>query len=85
MTRPAARLGLLMMGHCTAREAEAFFSEMGAMAPSASTLQRLARTMHERWEGVGPQALESIRNTEDIPPEAVSLGHRRQGAARRPR
>lgn len=72
LTRPAARLGLLMMGHCTAREAEAFFSEMGAMAPSASTLQRLARTMHERWEGLGPQALESIRNTEDIPPEAVS-------------
>ena len=72
LTRPAARLGLLMMGHCTAREAEAFFSEMGAMAPSASTLQRLARTMHERWEGLGPQALESIRNTQDIPPGAVS-------------
>ena len=72
LTRPAARLGLMMMGHCTAREAEAFFSEMGAMAPSASTLQRLARTMHERWEGLGPQALESIRNTQDIPSEAVS-------------
>ena len=72
LTRPAARLGLLMMGHCTAREAEAFFSEMGAMAPSASSLQRLARTLHERWEGLGPQALESIRNTEDIPLGAVS-------------
>ena len=45
---------------------------MGAMAPSASTLQRLARTMHERWEGLGPQALESTRNAEDIPPEAAS-------------
>ncbi len=72
LMRPAARLGLMMMGHCTAREAEAFFSEMGAMAPSASTLQRLVRTMHERWEGLGPQALESIRDREDIPPEAVS-------------
>ena len=72
LTRPAARLGLLMMGHCTAREAEAFFSEMGAMAPSASTLQRLARTLHERWEGLGPQALESIRDMEDIPPDAIS-------------
>ena len=71
-TRPAARLGLLTMGPCTAREAEAFFSQMGAVAASASTLQRLARTMHERREGLGPQALESIRNTEDIPPGAVS-------------
>ena len=72
LTRPAARLGLLMMGHCTAREAEAFFSEMGAMAPSASTLQRLARTMHERWEGFGPQAMDAIRVADDIPPEAAS-------------
>ncbi len=72
LTRPAARLGLMMMGHGTAREAEEFFSEMGVMVPSASSLQRLARTMHERWEGLGPQALDSIRNTEDIPSEAVS-------------
>ena len=72
LTRPAARLGLMMMGHCTAREAEEFFSEVGAMTPSASTLQRLAYSLHERWEGLGPQALESIRNTEDIPPGAVS-------------
>lgn len=72
LTRPAARLGLMMMGHGTAREAEAFFSEMGAMRPSASTLQRLACSLHERWEGLGPQALDSIRSTEDIPSEAVS-------------
>ena len=31
LTRPAAELGLLMMGHCTAREAAAFF-ETGASA-----------------------------------------------------
>ena len=72
LTRPAARLGLMMMGHGTAREAEEFFPEMGAMTPSASSLQRLARTMHERWEGLGPQALDSIRSTEDIPSGAVS-------------
>ena len=72
LTRPAARLGLMMMGHCTAREAEAFFSEIGAMTPSASSLQRLARTLHERWEGLGPQALESIRDMEDIPPDATT-------------
>ena len=36
LTRPAAELGLLMMGHCTAREAAAFFAKTGAMTPSVS-------------------------------------------------
>ena len=72
LTRPAARLGLMMMGHCTAREAEEFFSEVGAMTPSASSLQRLAYSLHERWESLGPQALEGIRCADDIPPGAVS-------------
>ena len=31
LTRPAAELGLLMMGHCTAREAAAFFAKIGGM------------------------------------------------------
>ncbi len=61
----------MMMGYSTAREAETFFSEMGAMTPS--TLQRLAGSLHERWESLGPQAMESIRSADDdIPPEAVS-------------
>ncbi len=72
LTRPAARLSLMMMGYSTAREAEVFFQEMGAMTPSASTLQRLAGSLHERWEGLGPQAMDAVRDTDDIPPEAVS-------------
>ena len=54
LTRPAAELGLLMMGHCTAREAAAFFAKTGAMTPSVSTLQRLTLSMHECWESLGP-------------------------------
>ena len=72
LTRPAACLGLLMMGHCTAREAEAFFSKTGGMKPSASTLLRLARSMHERWEDLGPETTASIRDAGDIPQDAVS-------------
>jgi len=33
LTRPAAQLGLMMMGHCTPREAEEFFAKMGGMSP----------------------------------------------------
>ena len=72
LTRPAACLGLLMMGHCTAREAEAFFSKTGGMKPSASPLLRLARSMHERWEDLGPETTASIRDAGDIPQDAVS-------------
>ena len=79
LTRPAAQLGLLMMGHCTAREAAAFFAKIGGMTPSVSTLQRLTRTMHERWETLGPETLDSIREAEGVPHEAGP--RRRHGAA----
>ena len=32
------------------------------MAPSASTLQQLACSLHERWEGLGPQAMDAIQD-----------------------
>ena len=66
LTRPAAELGLLMMGRCTAREAAAFFAKTGAMTPSVSTLQRLTLSMHECWESLGPETLGSIREAEGI-------------------
>ena len=72
LTRPAAQLGLMMMGHCTAREAEEFFGKVGGMTPSASTLQRLTVTMQERWERLGPETLDGIREAEDIPQDAVT-------------
>ena len=61
-----------MMGHCTAREAAAFFAKTGAMTPSVSTLQRLTLSMHERWESLGPETLGSIREAEGIPQDATT-------------
>ena len=71
LTRPAAELGLLMMGHCTAREAAAFFAKTGTMAPSVSTLQHLTLTMHACWESLGPETLDGIREAEGIAQDAV--------------
>ena len=73
LTRPAAQLGLMMMGHCTAREAEEFFEKVGGMTPSVSTLQRLTVTMQERWERLGSEALVGIGEAEDIPQDAVTV------------
>ena len=46
--------------------------DAAGMTPSVSTLQRLTRTMHERWETLGPETLDSIRDAEGVPHEAVS-------------
>ena len=73
LTRPAAQLGLMMMGHCTAREAEEFFEKVGGMTPSVSTLQRLTVTMQKRWESLGPEALAGIREAGDIPQDTVTV------------
>ena len=73
LTRPAAHLGLMMMGHCTAREAEEFFEKVGGMTPSVSTLQRLTVTIQERWERLGSEALAGIGEAEDIPQDAVTV------------
>ena len=86
LTRPAAELGLLMMGHCTAREAAAFFAKTGAMTPSVSTLQRLTLSMHECWESLG-LTLGSIlgRDHERSPIDSLEPGTRDelgQGLAR---
>ena len=72
LSRPAAQLGVMMMGHCTAREAEEFFAKMGAMRPSVSTLQRLTLGMHERWKSISPEMLDTLYGAEDIPPDAVT-------------
>ena len=39
LTRPAAQLGLMIMCHCMAREAEEFFAKMGGMRPSCRLLR----------------------------------------------
>ena len=72
LTRTAAHLGVWLMGHCTAREAEAFFRKVGTMTPSASTLQRLVKAAHGDWEAIGETALDEIRAAEGIPAAAVT-------------
>ena len=80
LTRPAAELGLLMMGHCTAREAAAFFAKTGAMAvgehPAAPDPEhaRMGRaSARRRWAA----SVRGHRRTRPPP----RLPRRRHGAA----
>ena len=42
------------------------------MTLSVSTLQRLILSMHERWESIAPETLDTMYGAEDIPSDAVS-------------
>ena len=48
---PAAQLGLMMMGHCTAQEAEEFFEKVGGMTPPVG--EHLAAAHHEHAGALG--------------------------------
>ena len=73
LTRPAAQLGLPMMGHCTAREAAAFFA-IDRRHDAVGEHPAAPDTDHARALGdpLGPETLDSIRDAEGVPHEAVS-------------
>ena len=60
-------------GRLLRRHLAGFYTAVDSgMTVSVSTLQRLTRSMHERWESLGPETLDSIRGAEGIPHDAVS-------------
>ncbi len=75
LTRPAARLGLMMMGHGTAREAEEFFSEMGAMTPSAPSSSPDASTAHGQPSWPMPIPRPTTTTALATPPDAPHEPH----------
>jgi hypothetical protein len=70
-TPRAARQGAFVLAHLTPREGEALFTELGGMAPSASTLDRLPKVLSARWEAQRDGWEEVLRTHETVPEEAV--------------
>ena len=68
----AAHLSVWLMGHCSAREAEAFFRKVGTMTPPVSTLQRLVKAAHGDWQAIGETALDEVRAAQGIPAAAIT-------------
>ena len=73
MTRPAAEAAVTTVAHCTCQDAEQLLQKTGAMTPSASALQDLARAVHEHWSEAEDAVTEQVREAEGIPGAAVSL------------
>jgi hypothetical protein len=72
-TPRAARQGAFAMAHLTPRESAMLFEEIGGMTPSASTLDRLPKTLSSRFE-VHRDAWEAtLRSRETVPEEAAIL------------
>ena len=73
LTRPMARVCVLMTSHCPARDACGILAEIGGASPSVSTLQRVTRSMNAELEKLPSERRARIRSAEDIPADARSL------------
>ena len=70
----AAHQASYLVAHLTPRETAAVLREMGNMSPSASSLDRLPKQLHERWEEQREGFEESLRaSSVVVPDEARTL------------
>ena len=74
-TPRAARQGAFVLAQLPASQAEALFSELGAMQPSRSTLDRLPRTLSVHWEGHRQEWEAAVQAQETVPPRGGDPGH----------
>ena len=84
LTNPAAYRALLLLDHCTPQETAQLFGGLGGMNPSSSHLKRLLETTGNLWKEKGEEAMESIREAETVPEEAVSCAVSLDGVMIRP-
>ena len=61
LSRPAAELGLLMMGHCTAREAAAFFAKTGRALETALDERNLPHNLKVAGSNPAPATKKPLK------------------------
>jgi hypothetical protein len=72
-TPQAAKLAALCISDMTPNRAESFFSELGMMGPSRSSLDRLPKALNEHWERNRASYEQQVRAEEQIPSEAIAV------------
>ena len=73
LTRPMARVCVLLPGRGPARDAHEILTGIGTASPSVSTLQRVTRSMNADLEKLPSEQRARIRSAEDIPAGARSV------------
>jgi hypothetical protein len=69
----SAKIAWTAMAHMTPRECSFLFHEQGGMQPSTSTLDRLPKTMSERWERRRLEFEDLLQTGEPLQDFAVTL------------
>ena len=69
----AARQASYVVAQMTPKAGEALFRELGNMAPSKSSLDRLPKGLSARWEASREQFESTLRDTSVVPDEAVTV------------
>jgi hypothetical protein len=72
-TPQAAKLAASCISDMTPYRAAEFFRELGMMAPSRSSLDRLPKALGERWEASRESYEERLRKSDQIPKGAVTV------------
>lgn len=72
-TPQAAKLAASCISDMTPYRAAEFFKELGMMDPSRSSLDRLPKALGERWEANRESYEERLRESDEIPKEAVTV------------
>ena len=69
----AARQSAYVVAQMPANSGAALFGELGNMAPSVGSLNRLPKKLSERWEARRVEWEHQIREVEPVPSEAVTM------------
>jgi hypothetical protein len=72
-TPAAARQAAYVVAHLPPATGADLFGELGGMQPSPSSLERLPKSLSERWEAHREAWEAHLRTLESVPPEAVTL------------
>ncbi len=72
-TPRAAKLAALSVSDMTSYRSEHFFRELGMMAPSRSSLDRLPKALNAQWEANRDNYESRLRASEHVPQEAVTV------------
>jgi hypothetical protein len=72
-TALAARQASLLVAHVTPQEGEGLLRELGNMAPSKSSLDRLPKALSARWEAQREHYEAALRERTSVPEAAVSM------------
>jgi hypothetical protein len=78
-TPRAARLMAMFVAQMPASEAEKFFTELGSMAPSRSSLERLPKALSARWEANRLTWEAALRDQQRLPENVAVIANALDG------